>query len=521
MSASYLGSSTSPQGFEKWAKKNSIFMHPDVAFFAATKTMGLGAFATRALPAGTVVISCPEASGVSPYMKDVATSPAAAALHTSKEVTADGVLFDALFLMAELCRRKSTWRPWLEVCPRMDAHLFNLSTLQRMGLQGADGTSSLGIEVTGLSSGTQLPDAAAPCFSLASLTGIAQALEEVRVLRRWAAAQPIITAAPDIWPPEQATFELFCECLAQVFSRNFHREELPGREGPYLFPGLDVLNHSFAENTKFEIRGGGRQHATAFTVVTTRPLRAGEQVYGNYGRIGAARFAVEFQFLTPAVLRNDLVRLSASSLTTMAVILHGLRCCPPEEHSDGAAVHRRMDAVAVGPASLVAWEALTGSAAAGTATLEDVKMRTERLQRLGLLFDEGLYLVRPYATWEAEASTGEAAKLFSFSSEVGHKTEIATQRRLLRVVVYLLMVDREKFDDLHRRVSRDWEAPDTPDVTGLVGEFLGIKLCAARRQLELVDQLLDTDAEAHNGARIKMVKEVLSSEIETLQFYAQ
>uniref|UniRef100_A0A0A9XPI3 Ribosomal N-lysine methyltransferase set11 n=1 Tax=Lygus hesperus TaxID=30085 RepID=A0A0A9XPI3_LYGHE len=111
---------------------------------------------------------------------------------------------------------------------------------------------------------------------------------------------------------------MFCECLAQVLSRNFHRDECTRREGPYLLPGLDILNHATEANVKLEVRGGGRRHEVSFTAITTRPIARGEQLFLCYGDIGAARFVTEFQFITQDVLAHDMVRFSVPCLIDMA-----------------------------------------------------------------------------------------------------------------------------------------------------------------------------------------------------------
>ncbi|KAK7200514.1 SET domain containing protein [Novymonas esmeraldas] len=518
-SSCYLGSNPSPQAFAKYAKKHDIFLHPDVAFLVPTKTMGMGVFAARPLPAGTVVISCPEASGVSPYMKAVATSPCIAALQASPPAMADAVVFDALVIMAELCRTRSLWRPWLEACPCMEHHLFDLTALQAASL-GIDCAAAEEEDGRGAAAATTAP------LLLASVTGVAQALGELRVRQRWTTAQAVMAAFPEIWPADRATVDLFHEALAQVFSRNFHREELVGREGPYLLPGLDILNHSFAANTTFEIRGGGRKHATAFTVVTTRAVQRGEQVYGCYGRIGAARFAVEFQFVTSAVLRNDLVRCSAASLVTIATVMHywtGARAaavCGAGPPSIGAYVEGNPSPDTLSTARTMAWRpSLFGAdtAADVESRRKEMSRRVERLQRLGLLYDEGLYLVRPYATWEAEEAT-EAVPSFRWSTAAEHAAEVARHRRVLAATVLLLTAAKEVYEDTYHRITVDWEPPQSATVAAAVRDFLHIKMFAAQHQHDAVPHLFgDTP---HDLLRRRLVQDVLTSEMATLRYYA-
>ncbi|KAG5464282.1 hypothetical protein LSCM1_00463 [Leishmania martiniquensis] len=524
----YLGKKPSPIAFAKFAKKQDIFLHPDVAFLVPTKTMGLGVFAARPLPAGTVVISCPEASGVSPYMKEAATSPCVAALHATPAAMADAVLFDVLVLMAELGRPNSLWRPWLEACPRMEHHFFDLTSGQAaaLGMESVmPGNKGALWEASRVAGDTS--DGALVTLGLASVTCVAQALGELRVMQRWATAQTIMAAFPGIWPAGVASYSLFSEALSQVFSRNFHREEVPGREGPYLLPGLDILNHSFTPNTIFDVRGGGRKHATAFSVITTRAVQKGEQVYGCYGRIGAARFAIEFQFLSKAILQNDLVRCSAASLATVATVLHywnavraGLAC---SEGSSDITAYLQGDAAGIASptrSGTIVWKpSLFGSdtAADTEARRQEMARRVERLQCLGLLYDEGLYLVRPYATWEAEEAA-EPALSFRWSTPADHEKEVAQHRRILAATVHLLTVSKSVYDDLYYCITVDWEPPQSPQLSAAVQDFLHIKIVAAEWQRDAVRNVFGDSY--CDKVRRQLVQDVLTSEIETLRYYA-
>jgi hypothetical protein len=536
-STSFLGKNPSPQAFAKFAKKHDIFLHPDVAFLVPTKTMGMGVFAARPLPAGAVVISCPEASGVSPYMKDAATSPCVAVLHAVPSAMKDAVLFDVLVLMAELCRPNSLWRPWLETCPRMEHHLFDLTPAQAaaLGVRPVEKSGERKKGSDAISDGASSRSNSWLELGLPALTGVAQALEELRVMERWATAQAITASAPAVWPAEAVTFNLFCDCLAQVFSRNFHREELAGREGPYLLPGLDILNHSFTANTTFEVRGGGRKHATAFTVVTTRAVKKGEQIYGCYGRIGAARFAVEFQFVTKAVLRNDFVRCSAASLATTATVMHYAVALASSAAGEATAetvyevMEKYLDNTAEATEKDDAGDACpTGvwrPAFFGGDTLRaveafhrDMERRVEQLQRLGILFDEGLYLVRPYTTWKAEEEA-EGAASFRWSTAADHKKEVARHARLLAATVYLLSAPKAEYEDLYHRITVEWVPPSTRAVARAVQVFLTIKIAAALRQQAALERVFGSSD--RDKVRRRLVHDTLVSEVSTLRYYAE
>lgn len=541
---SYLGKNPSPQAFAKYAKKHDIFLHPDVAFLVPTKTMGMGVFTARPLPVGTVVISCPEASGISPYMKDAATSPCVTVLHASPAAMEDAALFDALVLLSELCRPTSPWRPWLEACPRMDHHLFDLTPAQAAALGvspvAADALEASAADRSSSSSNDSCHMNCSCALSLSSLTSVAQALHELRVGERWDAAQQIVASAPEVWPPEKTTFTLFCDCLAQVFSRNFHREELAGREGPYLLPGLDILNHSFVANTTFEVRGGGRKHATAFTVVTTRAVKKGEQVYGCYGRIGAARFAVEFQFITKAVLRNDFVRCSAASLATVATVMHYMTAVAGdadmmwEDSAELVAKYLCDDNMADTGAHAAPEGGYDGSAnrvrgdwkpelfgndspTAVTTVHREITRRVEQLQRLGLLFDEGLYLVRPYATWAAEEAE-EGVATFRWSTESEHAKEVGRHTRVLAATIYLLTAPKAAYEDLYHRITVEWAPPPTAALARAVRLFAAIRIAAARRQEAVLAHVFsDSDRDV---MRQQLIRDTLTSEVLTLRYYA-
>lgn len=474
MSSTFLGTNPSPEVFRKWCKSREIFLHPDMGFLVPTKTMGMGVFAKRALPVGTVVVSCPAAASISPYSEPTPDSPCISSLTSSPAARQDPVLHVVMRVLAELCRPTTPWRPWLESCPTMSDHLFALSGAQAEAF-------GLPIDARGdASAHTVTPYASPPQW-----TCIAQQLQEMRVKERWACAQELIQAHPEFWPPAKATFELFCECMAQVSSRNFHREEIVGREGPYLLPGLDVINHSFLENATFEIRGGGRKHAAAFTVVTTRPLQRGEQVYSSYGSIGTARFAVEFQFTTDAVQHEDIVRFSARTLASLAAYCQ---------------------------ASLVEGERATPTIAA----VQDLEDRVDRLQRLGILYDEGLYLLQPAAEVGGDGVAACTQDRDTAAKERAKAVE--SNIRVLTVTVDMLFADRATFDDKYVKLSRDSEPTMDATLRGHVVTVLEAKRHAAERQNEAVDELFLTEGDA---GRRRLLHAALNSEIKILELYQE
>ncbi|RNF14696.1 uncharacterized protein Tco025E_05768 [Trypanosoma conorhini] len=445
-----FGTDHSPEALRKWAKKHGIFLHPDVAFLVPTKTMGFGVFARKPLCVGSVIVSCPFATCISPYTEQTTfESPCVKAL--AEMHLTDNVLFVVLRLMAEAVRPSSPWMPWLRACPRMPDHFFD---------------TTLAGPVFGLTAGAdtgEAPVAAAPL----SWTGPSQQLREVDVAARWDAAQEVIRRYPEHWPQKRATFELFCECLAQVFSRNFHREEIAGREGPYLLPCLDIINHSATANARFEIRGGGRKHPMEFCVVAARELCRGEQVFCSYGRIGASRFAVEFQFVTESIAREDMLRFSVDVIAEMTSALTSLGVEP---------------------------------SAATVADSGAIRRRIEWLQRLGILCDEGFYVSRlpPAGELRGDKMPAAAAK------------EIQT----LFNVFYLMTVGASKFDNLTHAINREWRAERTPELVALVLRVLGMRAEAANAQLAAAELHL---AEAPHHARRNLLRLSLNSELEMVQ----
>lgn len=482
--------SVSPAAFLKWAKQRDIFVHPDVDAFHSTPEMGgVGVFARKSLPAGTVVLSTPCTAAISPYSEPHPRLPSITVLQTCSGedgsalplARRDPVLVVILRLMAECCRGKSSlFHPWLQHCPNMCVHLFDLSVVEKQVLGITTGDSEEGEGSTNL--------------QYARWTGVSQQLRELRIEERWSLAQQeVISVHPDIWPPQKATFALFCRCVAHVFSRNFHREEMVGREGPYLLPGLDFLNHSEPPNTKFEVRGGGRKHGTTFTVVTSDTVKAGEQVFATYGSIGSSRFAVEFQFLSSDIVLKDLCRFSCEQLIDMAVHLLVSETESNAVDSGQKSPNYKMDF---------------------SNLYKEVSRRVEILQRLGLLYDEGLYLkgngYYPSSSLDAiqdsdseaditllpipfdnPASADQLKRLRRWSAEEQSKE----WNRFRNVVFLLLLPTRENFEDYyHRDVSAHWVAPKTSATTKAVRDFLQLKLCAVRRTWWAVTRTFITES---------------------------
>nr|CCC94091.1 unnamed protein product [Trypanosoma congolense IL3000] len=440
-----FGTDQSPKAFESWAKKRGIFLHADVAFLVPTKTMGSGVFARRSLPKGTVIVSCPFSSSISPYAEpSCVDAPCVEALNQA-HIT-DNVLYVVLRLMAEAVRGSSPWLPWLRACPRMLNHFFDNELLGN--IFNATACEAVGTVST-------------------RWTGVSQQVLEMRVSERWKIARRVIEQHPEHWPESSASFSFFCECLSFVLSRNFHREDVGNREGPYLLPGLDMVNHSFEANAKLEVRGGGRKHVLSFCLVASSDLRKGEQVLFSYGRIGGARFVVEFQFITEPVVKEDMLRFSVDVLVEIVaaiIVLSGQR-----------------DSV----------EAVEGA----------LRWRVERLQRLGFLFDEGLYV--PALPQSSSDTTGDATLPLSATKEVN---------RLFNVI-YLLSVEEKTFDDLTHKINREWEVQRTDSLLTMVSTVIAMRAGAARDQLAIAQERLSG---CEHNVRRKLLEMVLGSELRML-----
>lgn len=320
----------------------------------------------------------------------------------------DPVLAVVLTLLAEYGKgRHSIYFPWLHYCPRMEMHLFELTKEQKaiFGLDSSFTKTTTTIctgkteEEEKWSSGAGEETITATGATEEALpwtrwTGISQALRDLRLEERWRVAQTeVFPFHPDIWPPHAAQYHLFCLCMAHVYSRNFHREEIAGREGPYLLPGLDFLNHAEPPNTVFEVIGGGRKHERCFTVQVCKKgngIPAGAQIFASYGQVGSARFVSEFQFLSDDMERWDLCRFSSSQLVEMATELlffqeqqekEGQACTRP-----GATAYARSHPLLLPPAVTVE------QVQRKRALFKEIQRRIDLLQRMGLLFDEGLLL---------------------------------------------------------------------------------------------------------------------------------
>ncbi|ORC90365.1 uncharacterized protein TM35_000081630 [Trypanosoma theileri] len=468
-----FGTDHSPPAFHAWAKRRGVFLHPDVAFLVPTRTMGLGVFARTQLPAGTVVVGCPLASSISPYARpESSEAPCIKALEEA-HIT-DNVLHVVLRLMAEAVRPKSPWMSWMKACPRMPDHFFYEAVTARENTEAA--------KVFGLTSDVAGTSTTTTTGVSMRWTGISQQLRDMKLAERWEAAQKIIRQYPEYWPEEHATLALFCECLAQVFSRNFHREQIEGREGPYLLPGLDIINHSTTGNAKFEIRGGGRKHAMNFCVITTRDLRRGEQVFCSYGRIGASRFAIEFQFVTDSILKEDMLRFSVDVIAEMTSIL------TMEKNSSTSSSSLVMNS-------------------------NTIQRRVEWLQRLGLLYDEGFYISRLNLSKDDDKSNGDNDDSNGILPETTMK-EIQT----LFNVFYLMTVESAKFEKLVHTINRDWQVERTNQVVELILRVLSMRAEAVLLQLEAAETYLTQDSDQ---VRRKLLQRTLKSELEMIQLLEQ
>ncbi|EPY37843.1 hypothetical protein AGDE_06090 [Angomonas deanei] len=507
---SYLGLKPSPELFAKFAKSEEIFLCPDVAFLVPTKTMGAGVFARCPLPAGTVVISCPISVALSPYEQPSLRAPCVEVLQGCflKEGTlytprsegtpkpsppdhlssSDPFFYMVMRLMAELCRPRSPWRLWLEACPRMPRHFFNLSDAQKTYLLGDSQTSD----------------------DRRLWTGVSEQLKEVDVAGRWAMAQLLMKEYPSLWPAQTSngkdtTFELFCECLAHVLSRNFHREQLQGREGPYLLPGLDFLNHSFTPNTTFEVRGGGRKHEAAFTVVTNRPLVKGEQVYVSYGECGAARMVTQFQFINEPVRQRDKCRFAVNVLVGMALALRQEKGGKEQSAEENEKLRKELE------------------------------RRIDHLQRLGIVYDEGLYLSRPLTNGDAQHEAAlqrywtkmrdsKGKLLFVEDSTVSEEDDtfhdsvvqgLHQEVRFFCITFYLLIaVEEEVFDDIYRRMNKSWTPPQ--ESASIAAAATKMKQEVAQQQLTKVEEMFPGN---ENTVRRFLLRSALQSEMDTLKFF--
>jgi hypothetical protein len=462
---SYLGVEPDHKKFATWAKKREIFLNPDVAFLVPTKRMGLGVYAIKPLKKGSTIISCPLASAISPYEKNVetSTSPSAGAiaaaipqqksasgssgtLHSS--VLVDNTLRVCLRLMSELSRPKSTMRPWLECCPRMSTHLFGLSqeVLARIDL-----------------------DKSSQCTQWSN---VGQQYTEIGADALWERAQNIIAEYPDIWPADICTGELFVECLTQILSRNFHREEVPGQEGPYLLPGVDFVNHSFAQtNAEFTMHGGGRARGLSFDVMALRDIVKGEQVYYNYGPISEARFFLEFQFLNDAGGNpHDSLRFSWSAMETLA----------------RATLDSDLEVLAPAPSAAAKAVSISSSSLAS---------RVKKLQRLSLWNDEGLFVMAaaPVNSDEAASSNSNETDPSEGTTSASARTYKGFSSELWNAVYLLTSIDDQAFESLENSLSRHWECPKSIVKSPVVRNmkvFIGLRAAAVSNGIKKIEAAL-------------------------------
>ncbi|CUG88197.1 Hypothetical protein, putative [Bodo saltans] len=466
---SYLGVEPDHKKFALWAKKRDIFLNPDVAFLVPTKRMGLGVYALKPLKKGSTIISCPLASAISPYEKNVetSTSPSASAiaaaipqsksssgggssgtLHNS--VLVDNTLRVCLRLMSELSRPKSTMRPWLECCPRMPTHLFGLSqeVLERIDLHSA-----------------------AQCTQWSN---VGQQFTEINADALWERAQRIIAEYPDIWPADICTAELFAECLTQILSRNFHREEVPGQEGPYLLPGVDFVNHSFTQtNAEFTMHGGGRAHNLSFDVMALRDIAKGEQVYYNYGPISEARFFLEFQFLNEIGGNpHDALRFSWNALESLA----------------RATLDSNLDVLAPAPSA---------AAKAVTISSSSLASRIKKLQRLSLWNDEGLFVTAAAPVNPDDEAATAASSNETDPSEGTTSASVRTYKGfssdLWNAVYLLTSIDDRAFEDIENTLSRHWECSKSVVKSPVVRNMkvlIGLRAGALSAALQKIEQAL-------------------------------
>lgn len=470
---SYLGVEPDHKKFALWAKKRDIFLNPDVAFLVPTKKMGLGVYAIKPLKKGSTIISCPLASAISPYERSADSAPCAAAIaaavpqqHHNQQsaasselshnnaVLVDNTLRVCLRLMSELCRPKATMRPWLECCPRMSTHLFCLpqEVLERIDLNKSS-----------------------PCTLWSN---VGQQYSEIDADRLWERAHAVILEYPDIWPAALCTNELFTECLTQILSRNFHREEVPGQEGPYLLPGVDFVNHSFTQtNAEFTMHGGGRSKGLSFDVMALRDIAKGEQVYYNYGPISEARFCLEFQFLNDVGGNpHDALRFSWSAMETLARAT--LDSAPDASVAVSASAAKP---VVVSSASLAS--------------------RIKKLQRESLWNDEGIFVpvALPKDDEAAQSSPTTANEIdpSDGTTSASVRTYKGVSSELWNAVYLLTSVDDATFEGLESTLARHWECPKSVVKSPVVRNmkiFVGLRAAALAKAVQKIEAALGDTA---------------------------
>lgn len=458
---SFLGTAPSPDVFRRWGKKHGVFLHPDVGFAIATKTMGLGVYAMKPLKKGATVVSCSAHVALSPFPNLSSCTydegPAVKVLQRYPNV--DNVTKVVLRLASELGRPHSPWRPWLECCPLMEAHLFAMTPAQEAALCGGRQAGQ-----------SQEPPAAgtAATPSAVATNNVAIQLEDLAVATKWALAQAVMAEHPDAWPEAVASHRVFCQCLAQVVSRNFHRESVPGMGGPYLLPGVDFINHSFPHaNVEFTTRGGGRSRELTFDVEAARDIAQGEQILYNYGEINEARYITEFQFSNlPATDASAAGAKKKNSITFDAVRFS----FPTLTYFVSAA------------------SAAAGNAPAAASDLSD---RITFLHREGHLYDEGMIILSD----ESAAKALQAAEADEDARAAGHSYACGGVAHQFWNVLYCLSLSQEGFNDFKGKISHHWRAPRSERLAVFVKDVLRLRAEAVAAALQAVPAAFVADGQ--------------------------
>mmetsp|Transcript_47163 Transcript_47163/g.54641 ORF Transcript_47163/g.54641 Transcript_47163/m.54641 type:complete len:492 (+) Transcript_47163:38-1513(+) len=472
-SGAVLGSQPDPKKFAKWAKERNIFLHPDVAYLVPTKTMGSGVYAMRPIKKGSTVVTCPLASCLNPYETRVTLSPCITILEKLRSEGLDTVSTLCLRLMAELSRHASLVRPWLECCPRMDDHIFDLpqETIQRL-LQAVHNGHVF------------------------AWSNVGQQYEELNVEGLWTRVKGAMDLYPSIWPPSNPNCSKggFYQALAQIWSRNFHREEVKGQEGPYMLPGIDLINHNFKHcNTDFTMHGGGRSRELTFDVMANRDIQKGEQIYCNYGNMIEARFFLEFQFINGVA--------------------------PPAEDSAAiiASAHNPHDALRFSRAALASLCAAVSSTTSDALSFTELRQRNEKrlslLHDFSLIIDEGLF-VKPIAKEEASSDIVSADVESCVASP-----SVEIPQDLWNIVYVLTCLDDSEFNDTKSKLTRHWRCPKSAALMRNLATALRLRLDGVMANLQAVEEVLtapDFDQRRYKRALL-MLTEVLRGEVNMLK----
>ena len=483
----------------KWAKLRGLFIHPECALMIKTQTMGYGVFARKLIPKGQTLLSCPHSVYISPVDQSVSEAPAASAIDRAPKDGPEIADYTrtVLRLMAEVVRNEGPWKQWLACCPSMPDHLFDV------GLPSKPTPSSSSIFGVPPELSAAVSDGSSDPV-LVPVTGIAQQLVSLDIARKWESAQGLLAENPTIWKgkPEEL-HELFLECCAQVSSRNFHREAQE-RPGPFLLPTIDFLNHSQdRSNVSFVIHGGGggKKHVS-FDVMAKRDIQPKEQLFHDYGSLSAARFLVEFQFVShEKALKRDITlqftpQAAAGTFALLACSSMGSSLFANSKASD------KKD---------WAKEAVPGTQASGVNEtfmyfLNRSQFRVNKLLSSDMIFyEEGLMLV--------DEETMGLARLGDAGREERRETMNSTRFRteVLRVALFLLAVDDASFDVLYAKVvTRYWQVGDifksfrelkkTPAGVHLMTAVLGIP-----PEPETVDAVVPSAAETSRAASLASV----------------